>query len=210
LFVFAPLHTRKALPDEKMEQERGDDRMDMEETQTTTNNGPAPAADGGGGGAADAKPDQEAPAVKIGFSFGSSAKRKVSTQGVKKEGDEGRELVTAIQGSTMKTLFEKDDGPLVIPLPQPLRKKAKTSEGSPPLEKFPFHFNLFTNLFLNLEVKNINNWPTGLCHFSFFISTIYINIKKTKILTFFYCLRRWRGQARASGGDGSEAGGTLG
>jgi hypothetical protein len=129
------LHTRKALPDEKMEQERGDDRMDMEETQTTTNN--RPAADGGGGGAADAKPDQEAPAVKIGFSFGSSAKRKVSTQGVKKEGDEGRELVTAIQGSTMKTLFEKDDGPLVIPLPQPLRKKAKTSEGSPPLD---FHF----------------------------------------------------------------------
>jgi G patch domain/KOW motif-containing protein len=112
-----------------MDEERkpnGEDRMDTEDATPAAANGAEEKQGEGEAQTSTATP------VKIGFSFGGLAagKRKVSIQGTKKEeGEEGRELVTAIQGSKMKTLFEKDDGPLVIPLPQPLRSKKAKIEG---------------------------------------------------------------------------------
>jgi hypothetical protein len=113
-----------------MDEERkpnGEDRMDTEDATPAAANGAEEKQGEGEAQTSTATP------VKIGFSFGGLAagKRKVSIQGTKKEeGEEGRELVTAIQGSKMKTLFEKDDGPLVIPLPQPLRSKKAKIEGT--------------------------------------------------------------------------------
>jgi hypothetical protein len=115
---------------EGMDEERkpnGEDRMDTEDATPAAANGAEEKQGEGEAQTSTATP------VKIGFSFGGLAagKRKVSIQGTKKEeGEEGRELVTAIQGSKMKTLFEKDDGPLVIPLPQPLRSKKAKIEGT--------------------------------------------------------------------------------
>ena len=177
-----------------MDEERkpnGEDRMDTEDATPAAVNG-AEEKQGEG----EAQTSTAAPA-KIGFSFGGMAagKRKVSIQGTKKEeGEEGRELVTAIQGSKMKTLFEKDDGPLVIPMPQPLRAKKAKIEGTDPPKLPP---NIFDAIY----------------YFLYFI-TIYVSqqyeLMYLNLITLFIPFCR-RGEAGiGTGRGGPEAGGPVG